>query len=75
MIASCTKDTLFLNQFTVFFHKIFGGGACFQGRFSVPVGDGVRWGNSEESDGGFLEKLSADVKNAPYSKLEQILVF
>ena len=51
-----------------FFHKIFGGGPCFQGLFSVPIKDGVRsgdsrWGRSQMR--GDLEKLSAETKNVP----------
>ena len=65
------------------FHKIFGGGGlAFGDDFRSPSGaesdggglmsrtDRVRWG-------GNLEKLSAEAKNYPNSKikLEQILVF
>ena len=53
-------------QFTGFFLQNFWWRLAFRGRFSVPIGDGVRWG------GGNLEKLSAEAKNAP---LQQILVF
>ena len=50
-----------------------GGEACFRGRFSVPIGDGVRWGggliSGMESDERDFKKLFAEAKNSPYSKI------
>ena len=58
-----------------FFHKIFGGGPCFRGGFSVPpaVGDGVRWGRIRVGDevrwGGTWKNCPLRPKMAPYIKI------
>ena len=74
------QNVVFQMDRSGFFHKIFGGrrDLFFGDDFSVPVEDGVRWGGSCQRQSqmrGNLEKLSAEAKNTPIAKLEQILVF
>ena len=54
-VASIYKNQLLslkhiVLKYTEFFHKIFGGGLAFGDNFSVPVGDGVRWGGTHAGD-------------------------
>ena len=54
------------------------GGLAFGDDFRTPLGkesDNRGLASGTESDEGEVEKLSAEAKNAPSTKLEQILVF
>ena len=74
--CSFHKEPLLLGVF----HKIFGGGTWFWGRFSISIRDGVRWEgglvSGTESDEGGLGNIACwGQKYPPTTKLEQVWCF